>query len=452
MFSSFFPRPKLFFLSFAVWSIACVVLWFSFARDAGESFSLGGWFGFEYPSEPLELEDLPALAEDADEEARAARAALEAEHAAARAAHAAVEESASTFWFYQYMVLSYAFFLAFWYRFSPHKWARWSVFGSAAILFVTWFQVQLDVMINDWFGTFYDLIQQALAEPHSVSAEAYFGQLLTFGQIALVAITVAVFTRFFVSHYIFRWRTAMNDHYMSLWDRVRHIEGASQRVQEDTMRFAAIMEHLGVSLIDSVMTLIAFLPILWGLSAFVTHLPIIGEVPQALVFVAIIWSIVGTGLLALAGIRLPGLEFRNQRVEAAYRKELVYGEDDVERARPPTVDELFNDVRRNYFRLYFNYLYFNVVRYGYLQVGVLLPYIALGPTIVAAGFTLGVMQQIVRAFGRVENSFQYLVNSWTTIVELLSIYKRLQAFERAINDQPLPKIDRDFMEHGGDPA
>ena len=91
-------------------------------------------------------------------------------------------------------------------------------------------------------------------------------------------------------------------------------------------------------------------------------------------------------------------------------------------------------------------------RYGYLQVGVLLPCIALGPTIVAAGFTLGVMQQIVRAFGRVENSFQYLVNSWTTIVELLSIYKRLQAFEAAIHDQPLPKIDRDFMEHGGDPA
>ena len=452
MFESFFPRPKLFFLSFAIWSVACVVFWFSFARGAGESFSLGGWFGYEFPSEPLELEALPALAKDADEAARAAHAAREAEQAAARAAHAAIQKRAETFWLYQYMLLAYAAFLVFWHRFAPHRWGRWSVYGSAIIIFVTWFQVQLDVMINDWFGVFYDLIQKALAEPNQVSTAEYFGQLLTFGKIALVAITVAVFTRFFVSHYIFRWRTAMNDYYMSLWGRVRHIEGASQRVQEDTMRFAAIMEHLGVSLIDSVMTLIAFLPILWGLSAFVTHLPIVGEVPQALVFVAIIWSIVGTGLLALAGIRLPGLEFRNQRVEAAYRKELVYGEDDAGRAQPPTVAELFDNVRRNYFRLYLNYLYFNIVRYGYLQVGVLLPYIALGPTIVAAGFTLGVMQQIVRAFGRVENSFQYLVNSWTTIVELLSIYKRLQAFEAAINDQPLPKIDRDFMEHGGDPA
>lgn len=154
----------------------------------------------------------------------------------------------------------------------------------------------------------------------------------------------------------------------------------------------------------------------------------------------------GTSLLALAGIRLPGLEFRNQRVEAAYRKELVYGEDYHNRASPPVVKDLFNDVRVNYFRLYFNYLYFNVVRYAYLQAGVLVPYVALAPTIVAGGFTLGVMQQIIRAFGRVESSFQYLVNSWTTIVELMSIYKRLKAFELAIADLPLPPIEEQLAE------
>jgi peptide/bleomycin uptake transporter len=168
-------------------------------------------------------------------------------------------------------------------------------------------------------------------------------------------------------------------------------------------------------------------------------------VPQALVFVAILWSVVGTTALAVAGIRLPGLEFRNQRVEAAYRKELVYGEDNQERARPPTLSALYDDVRHNYFRLYFNYLYFNVVRYAYLQAGVMVPYVALAPTIVAGGFTLGVMQQIIRAFGRVESSFQFLVNSWTTIVELISIYKRLKAFEATLHDEPLGDIEREAM-------
>lgn len=300
------------------------------------------------------------------------------------------------------------------------------------IVFVTWFQVQLDVMINAWFGTFYDTVQQALADPNAVSAANYYGQLATFLKIAMVFILTAVIGSFFTSHFVFRWRTAMNDYYTSLWPKVRHIEGASQRIQEDTMLFAKIMEQLGSRFIDAIMTLLAFLPILWGLSSYITELPIIGEVSQALVFVAIIWSVIGTALLGLAGWRLPGLEFRNQRVEAAFRKELVLGEDDHVRASPPTLSELFTNVRKNYFRLYLNYLYFNVVRYSYLQAGVILPYIALGPTIVSAGFTLGVMQQILRAFQRVEDSFQFLVKSWTTIVELMSIYKRLSAFEQAI--------------------
>jgi peptide/bleomycin uptake transporter len=207
------------------------------------------------------------------------------------------------------------------------------------------------------------------------------------------------------------------------------------------MRFASVMEGLGVSLIDSLMTLIAFLPILWTLSANVKELPLIGEVPQALVFVAVFWAVFGTVLLALAGIRLPGLEFRNQRVEAAYRKELVFGEDHHDRAQPPTLALLFREVRSSYFRLYLNFLYFNVARYGYLQASVLVPYVALAPSIVAGGLTLGAMQQIIRAFGRVESSFQYLVRSWPTIVELISIYKRLRAFEALMSDEPLDAIE-----------
>jgi peptide/bleomycin uptake transporter len=252
-----------------------------------------------------------------------------------------------------------------------------------------------------------------------------------------------VLSAFITSHYIFRWRTAMNDFYAAHWQRLRHIEGASQRVQEDTMRFAETLEGLGAQLIQSLMTLIAFLPILWGLSAYVKEMPLVGHVPQALVFAAVIWAAFGTGLLALAGVRLPGLEFRNQRVEAAYRKELVLGEDHADRAQPPTLHELFGHIRENYFRLYLNFLYFNIARYGYLQASVLVAYICLGPTIVAGGLTLGVLTQITRAFGQVESSFQYLVNSWSTIVTQISIYKRLRAFEATLDDQPLGHIEHE---------
>src|ERR1700754_1529185 len=141
------------------------------------------------------------------------------------------------------------------------------------------------------------------------------------------------------------------------------------------------------------------------------------------------------------GIRLPGIEFFNQRVEAAYRKELVLGEDDPDRADPPTVQALFSDIRRNYFRLYLNFMYFNIGRIVYLQTDVIFPYILLGPTIVAGKITLGSLNQILNAFTQVRNAFQYLINSWSTIVELISIYQRLRAFEARIGGEDLPSIE-----------
>lgn len=321
--------------------------------------------------------------------------------------------------------------------FMNKSWMHWSMAGSIAILLVTWYKVQLDVKINEWFGSFYDLLQKALATPNSVTFEEWLAGCLTFMEIAALYIVIAVMLEFFVRHYVFRWRTAMNAYYMSYWPQLRHIEGAAQRVQEDTMRFARIVEGLGVNLMRSLMTLVAFLPILWTLSAHVTELPWFGEVAHSLVYLAIISAASGTVLLAVVGIKLPGLEYNNQKVEAAYRKELVFGEDHEERADPPTCEELFGNVRKNYFTLYKHYLYFDIAKWSYLQFTVIVPYIMLGPTIIAAGVTLGVIQQVLRAFDKVESSFQFLVHSWATIVELISIYKRLREFESNIKE-PVP--------------
>ncbi|HDZ74142.1 MAG TPA: peptide antibiotic transporter SbmA [Aurantimonas coralicida] len=411
MFVSFFPQPKLFFLSAIAWTAVAVAAWYVFGADAG------AWFG------------LPPLAENAPP-----------------IIGVSIFWSPAFLWFYVYFAIVVAILAAFWMVYAPHPWALWSILGSALILFTTYFQVQVSVAINAWYGPFYDFIQAALSQSRPVTIEEFYGEMLTFAGIAFVAVTVGVLTRFFVSHYIFRWRTAMNDYYMSYWPKLRRIEGASQRVQEDTMRFSTTMEDLGVRLIDSVMTLIAFLPVLLVLSADVKTLPLVGEVPYALVIAAIVWSLFGTAFLAIVGIRLPGLEFRNQRVEAAYRKELVYGEDDGARAEPPVVAELFSHVRRNYFRLYFHYMYFNVARIAYLQTDNIFPMLMLAPTIVAGAITLGIMTQILNAFEQVRSSFQYLVNSWTTIVELLSIHKRLRGFEAAIDDEPLPEIDQRWLE------
>lgn len=195
------------------------------------------------------------------------------------------------------------------------------------------------------------------------------------------------------------------------------------------MRFAKTTEQLSVSLIEALMLLMAFLPILYQLSSHVKVLPIVGEIPHALMWASIGWAVLGTVILMVVGMKLPGLEFNNQKVEAAYRKELVYGEDHADRAHPLTLQELFSRVRWNYFRLYFHYAYFNMVRIWYLQLDNIYGLFILFPSIAAGTITLGLMMQILNVFGKVRESFQYLILSWPTIIELMSIYKRLRAFE-----------------------
>ena len=136
--------------------------------------------------------------------------------------------------------------------------------GYILILVSTWYQVQLDVKINEWFGAFMTLLQKALTEPGSVTETEFISYLFTFAKVTGGWVVIAVFTGFFVSHWVFRWRTSMADYYHEQWQKARMTEGASQRVQEDTLKFARIMEGLGVGLLDSLMTLAAFLPIFGG--------------------------------------------------------------------------------------------------------------------------------------------------------------------------------------------
>lgn len=413
MFVSFFPAPRPFFWSAVLWTLAAVLFWFFVARDAGHI------IGLENPAP-----NAPPIV--------------------------GISRfwSKPFLWFYLYYAVVLFIFAGAWRAISDHPWFNWSVLGTGLIVFIIYFQVEVSVSINYWYRDFFDLIQKALdpATRGTVSAGELYAGIGAITGVLLTYITIAVMTAFFSSHYIFRWRKAMNDFYTRHWHQLRNIEGASQRVQEDTMQFAKLSEGLGANLVSAVMTLIAFLPVLAALSNEVSEVPVLGAIPYSLVVVSLLWSIFGTALLALVGIRLPGLEFHNQRVEAAYRKELVYGEDHADRAQPPALRDLFVEVQRNYFRLYFNYLYFNVARYGYLQADMLVPFFVLIPAVAAGAITLGFFTQVRQAFGEVRDSMQYLVRSWSTIVDFLSIYKRLRAFESTIHGDPLSAVDQAYLD------
>ena len=321
--------------------------------------------------------------------------------------------------------------------FKLRKWFMWSWVGSFIILLSLWVQVKIDVKINEWFGVFYDMIQKALATPNAITIEEYWATLVSFITLAGVYIALYVLIIFFTSHYLFRWRASMVEWYHTVYDKAGKIEGASQRVQEDTIKFTRYMEDLGTSFIESVMLLIQFVPILLGLSI---GIPIFffGDWQYGLITGALLWTIGGTIFLIALGwlLKLVGVEYDVQKKEAAYRKILVLAEDDGN-IRPKTINELFEDVRSIHYLKYLRYLYFNIGRMAYLQANVLSAYVFLAPAIVAGVVTLGVMQQIIRAFGRVEGSMQYLIKAWPTIIELASVYKRLREFEAQINEEEI---------------
>ena len=150
--------------------------------------------------------------------------------------------------------------------FTTRKWLIWAWLGSTIILSSLWIQVKIDVKINEWFGTFYDMIQKALATPNAITMGEYWASLASFITLAGIYVALAVAVSFFTAHCLFRWRSAMVEWYHSVYDKASEIEGAAQRVQEDTIKFTRIMESLGTSLIEAIMVLIQFIPILLGLS------------------------------------------------------------------------------------------------------------------------------------------------------------------------------------------
>ena len=423
MFRSFFPSPVLFFSSAVLWLLAAVLIWFTLGTPLRAEISIDRFVS-------------PAICTPVSDVSAANHATAAIANPAPTTTNCVAEDTSflngAKIWLYEYVVLVALVFCAFWYFYRRNEWYWWSVAGSAAILLAIYFNVQIDAWVNDWSGVFFDMIQQALTKPGSVEPAKFYYQIGLIFIVLLPNVLALVVLGFFTSHYVFRWRKAMNAYYMANWPAIRTVEGAAQRVQEDTMRFATIVEDLGTSFFSSLITLVVFLPLLWTLSQNVTELPLIGAVHGELVWVALVTAALGTVLLALVGFKLPGLNFENQKVEAAYRKELVIGEDDPARVDPPTARELFANVQKNYFRMYFHYTYFNLARYGYLQIAGYVPLLALAPSILAGALTMGIYQQVQLAFGQVSDSFQFFARAWTTIVELQSIHKRLRRFESFI--------------------
>jgi peptide/bleomycin uptake transporter len=313
--------------------------------------------------------------------------------------------------------------------FLTKKWRLWAWGGFVFIIGSLLAQTWIDVKINEWYKGFYDLLQK----PTENDISDFWDGILTFLKLAIPYVIIYTITNYFTRLYAFRWREAITFAYMPYWKNIdAKVEGASQRIQEDCMNFARIVESIGLQVVRAIMLLIAFTPILWGLSSNVV-LPWLKDINGSLVWISLSTSLGGVLISWFVGYKLPGLEYKNQVVEAAFRKELVYGEDDrANYVSPPTILELFSGIKFNYHRLFLHYGYFDLWVILYNQIMVIVPYVIMGPGLFVGSMTLGILIQTSSAFREVHSSFSLFINNWTRITELRSIFRRLNEFEIAI--------------------
>lgn len=380
--------------------------------------------------------------------------------------------------------------------FLSKKWALWAYVGLFVLLAFLYLQTSLNVAINEWYRDFYNILQKpniqnaplildanatkianenaqkalenanfinkasifyyqllneyffsskSIAAQKAYAMSDFYSSIAVFLCIALPYVFIATLSIYFASVYTFKWREAMTFAYLKFWkNKDDNIEGSSQRIQEDAYNFSKIVESLGLAFVKSLMILMAFIPILWALSEDVSKILFknlsedsifyfLKDMQGLLVYVALFISLGGLIISWFVGIKLPGLEYNNQKAEAAFRKELVYAEDNrKDYAKSETMIELFTGLKFNYKRLFLHYGYFNIWLIMFEQIIVIVPFLIMGPSLFAGAIGLGVVIQINNAFDQVRSSFSVFITNWTKITELRSIHKRLSEFEKNI--------------------
>jgi peptide/bleomycin uptake transporter len=309
------------------------------------------------------------------------------------------------------------------------KYRVWAWVGLVALMSITSFQVYLTVLLNSWYARFYNILQKA------EDIDGFWSSMIEFSYIAMTYVVVASFLFWLAQHYAFRWREAINNYYIPLWSKCDgNIEGASQRIQQDTYEFSKFLEKFGLGIFKAVLTLVAFIPILWNISSNVT-IPFFKDIEGSLFYLAFLTSFGGIFVSFLVGIKLPNIEYENQKKEAAYRKSLVYSEDDKDYAKSETLFDLFLGVKANYFKLFNHYSYFTLWENIYGQVMIILPYLVMAPSLFVGVITLGIVTQTGNAFGKVNESFSYFIVHWIEITKFLSVIKRLREFEILLEER-----------------
>ena len=330
------------------------------------------------------------------------------------------------------------------YWISEEKRSAWGLL--VAVVALNLGNVYISVRINEWNNAFYNALQK-------FDGGEFFRQLALFGVLASLYIVMAVYALYLNQMLQIRWRRWLTRRYLDAWltDRAYYqlelkpaADNPDQRISEDLNQFTSYVLTLALGLLTSVVSLVSFMVILWGLSG-PANIPLgtwgVLHVPGYLVWVALLYAGAGTWLTIKIGRPLVPLNFRQQRFEADFRFSLVRLRENAESValyrgeamELGTFQKRFRSLFENFWQIMKRQKRLTWFTSGYAQVGLIFPVVVVAPRYFAKQIGLGGLMQAVNAFTSVQSSLSFIITSYTNIAAWQAVTERLTGFEERLS-------------------
>lgn len=332
---------------------------------------------------------------------------------------------------------------------SEEKGKAWTLL--IAVIALTLFSVAISVWINSWYKDFYNALQR--------KDEAAFWQLiLYFCGIATVAILGAVYRLYLTQMLTIRWRAWLTEKHFKRWldhknyyqlEQGGYTDNPDQRISEDLNTYTANTLSLGLGLLRTIVSLVSFSIILWGVSGSIEVFGI--EIPGYMFWCALLYAAVGSWLTHLIGRRLIGLNNKQQRFEADLRFSMVRVRENAESIALYNGEPNENRRLSNRFGLVWHN-FWDIMRVskrltfftsGYGQIAIIFPFVVAAPRYLSGKIELGELMQINSAFGNVQENFSWFITAYSDLAAWRATCDRLLSFRQAMsdNEQRIPAID-----------
>lgn len=319
-----------------------------------------------------------------------------------------------------------------------------------ALMFV-WVEVQFNTWNREFYNTF-ETRDQA----------EFYRQMGKFSLLAVMFIFLGVYRVYFQQMLIIEWRSWLTDKYLADWLRDqayyriqlvdRGTDNPDQRIADDLRLFVEETLSLSLGLLSAVVTLASFVVILWTLSG---ALEIAGiSIPGYMVWIALIYAIVGTWFTHVIGKRLIPLNFNQQRFEADFRFSLVRLRENSEgvalyRGEPGELANFkarFANIIANYWGLMRKTKQLNWFTVLYAQLAIIFPFLVAGPRFFSGKGPLGEIFQIASAFGQVQSALSWFINAYTLFASWKATVERLTGFAEALEQVRMLRLEGERKE------